>query len=61
MAVSNGHAVHATAIATRPLILTLGQIRVSLLLFPLICSHSQRAFYLGLNTSFYPDRRMDCR
>ncbi|KAF4614083.1 hypothetical protein D9613_007929 [Agrocybe pediades] len=30
MAVSNGHAVHATAIATRPLILTLGQTRVSI-------------------------------
>ncbi|PPQ94469.1 hypothetical protein CVT25_001102 [Psilocybe cyanescens] len=30
MAVPNGHAVHAPAIATRPLILTLGQIRVSI-------------------------------
>ena len=52
MAVANGSAIHANGIATRPLILSLGHIRVSSTFFAVYMRPN--TFYLqGFDPSFY--------
>ena len=53
MAVPNGHAVHSPSTEKRPLILTLGQIRVSLFYATSRKTNAERHF-VGFNPSIYP-------
>ena len=58
MAVPNGHAVQPPPIEKRPLILTLGQIRVSLF-YATSRKTNAKCCFIGYNPSIYPIGRVD--
>ena len=58
MAVPNGHAVHPPRTEKRPLILTLGQTRVSFFYATARKANAKRRF-VGINPSIHPIRRVD--